>query len=354
MDTIHAPSADSLAGCQLSHLINGYRVTQAIYVLSTLGIPDLLADGTLSSGELSQATHCNEDALYRLLRALASVGVLKEDQYEKFSLTEIGLLLRSDAPGSRSKWARFVARPPMWAAWGELLHTVRTGENAFRYLHGKDTWQFRANHTEESQIFDAAMREGATRSAGELLAHYDFRQFRHIVDVGGGNGTLLAAILARCPETKGTLLDLSHVAGGGQAIFASAGVVERATIVAGSFFDSVPSHGDAYLLKHIVHDWEDPEAIAILRACHSAAAPGAKIILVERVMGAPNHSADAAFADLNMMVNAGGRERTRRQFIDLLTAAGLTLTGLVVLPGPNCIIEATCVEAGSEATDIAE
>jgi hypothetical protein len=343
MDAIQPPCTNSLAVGQLLQLINGYRVTQAIYVLATLGLPDLIGDQVCCSGDLAVTTRCNADALYRVLRSLAAVGVLKEHPSKKFSLTELGQLLRSDAPGSRTRWAKFVARPPMWAAWGQLLHTVRTGENAFRHVHGKDTWQFRADDAEESQIFDAAMREGSARSADEILDHYDFKQFRHIVDVGGGDGTLLAAILVRCPEVKGTLLDLSHVVAGADAVFAHAGVADRASVVRGSFFHEVPRCGNAYLLKHIVHDWEDEEAIAILRACRSAAAPGSKIILVERVMGASNQAADATFADLNMMVNAGGRERTREQFIDLLAAAGLTLSALIVLPGPNCIIDAICV-----------
>jgi hypothetical protein len=229
----------------------------------------------------------------------------------------------------------------MWSAWGQLLHTVRTGENAFRHLHGKDTWQFRADDAEESQIFDAAMRENSARNSAELLAHYDFTQFGHIIDIGGGDGTLLAAILAQCPEAQGTLVDLPHVVSSAQEAFARAGVLDRATAVAGDFFESVPRNGDAYLLKHVVHDWEDPEAIAILQACRRAAAPGAKVLLVERVMGAANINPDAAFADLNMLVNAGGRERSRQQFIDLLAIADLTLTTIVALPGPHCIIEAS-------------
>lgn len=342
-DAIPSLSVDSLAARQLLQLINGYRVTQAIYVLATLGLPDLIGDRVCCSRDLAETTRCNADALYRLLRALAAVGVLNEHPSKKFSLTELGLLLRSEASGSRTRWARFVARPPMWAAWGQLLHTVRTGQNAFQHVHGKDTWQFRTDDAEESQIFDAAMREGSSRSAEEILAHYDFKQFSHIVDVGGGDGTLLAAILARCPEALGTLLDLSHVAACANSVFANAGMADRTSVVCGSFFDEVPRWGNAYLLKHIVHDWEDAEAIAILCACRRAAAPGAKIILVERVMGASNQAADAPFADLNMMVNAGGRERTREQFIDLLAAADLKLTALVVLPGPNCIIEAICM-----------
>ena len=340
MDTVNSPSEDAVATQQLLQLINGYRVTQAIYVVATLGIPDLLAEGARSSRDLAESTHSNVDALDRVLRALAAVSIFNEQPDGNFTLTEIGVGLRSDAPTSRSAWAKFIARPPMWNAWGQLLHTVRTGENSFRHLHGKDTWQFRADDAVESQIFDAAMRESSARTAAEVLAHYDFAQFGHIIDVGGGDGTLLAAILAQCPEAQGTLLDLPHVVGGAKASFAGAGVTDRATAVAGNFFGGVLPDGDAYLLKHIVHDWEDPEAIAILQACRRAAVPGAKVLLIERVMDESNSSSDAAFSDLNMLVNAGGRERSRQQFDDLLTVAGLTLRTVVSLPGPNCIIEA--------------
>jgi hypothetical protein len=326
----------------LLHLINGYRITQAIYDVAILGIPDRIGDGALSSRELADATHSNADALHRVLRALAAAKVLHQDQHGRFSLTATGMVLRSDVPGSRSAWAKFVARPAMWGAWAHLLHTVQTGENAFRHLHGKDTWQFRADNAEESAIFDAAMRETSARSIVDLLANYDFNQFTHIVDVGGGDGTLLAGILARCPNAKGTLLDLPHVVTSAEAIFADARVASRAVAIAGSFFESIPSGADAYLLKHIVHDWQDVDALAILRACRRAATPGAKVLLVERVLGAANTDVDTALSDLNMLVNAGGRERTRDQFHDLLKAAGFLLESTIPLPASHFIIEAAC------------
>ena len=325
---------------QMLSLINGYRVTQAIYVVVMLGIPDLIGDGAISSSELANATHSNADALHRVLRALAAAKVLHQDQHDRFSLTAAGMVLRSGVPGSRSAWAKFVARPPMWGAWSHLLHTVQTGENAFRHLHGQDTWRFRADNGEESAIFDAAMRESSAGSIGHLLTSYDFTQFTHIVDVGGGDGTSLAAILALCPNARGTVLDLPHVAAMAHALFASAGVASRAVAVAGSFFESIPPGGDAYLFKHVVHNWQDVDALAILRACRRAATPGAKVLLVERVLGAGDADVDTALSDLNMLVNAGGRERTRDQFHDLLKAAGFLLKSTIPLPASHFIIEA--------------
>jgi hypothetical protein len=319
-------------------LINGYRVTQAIYVATSLGIPDLLGHGPRRSSDLAAMTGCNRRALYRVLRALAAVGILHEDRSDKFALTPLGMELRSEAPGSRHAWASFVGRPSVWGAWGELLHTVRTGENAFRHVHGMDTWQFRAACPQESAIFDAAMRENTSRLAESLLASYDFGPFRNIVDVGGGDGTLLARILAQCPKATGRLLDLPHVTAGARDVFAAQGVTDRVAIVPGIFFDEVPAGGDLYLLKHVIHDWEDAEAVTILRNCRRAMPCGARLILIERLVG-NYEDAETAFSDLNMLVNAGGRERTREEFAALMTGVGLELNAITPLPASSCIIE---------------
>jgi hypothetical protein len=333
--------ADGVADRQrLRDLIHGYRLTQAIYVVATLGIPDLIGERACDTSELATASGSNVDALHRVLRALAAARLLHEDPEGKFSLTQLGLGLRSDVAGSVSAWAKFVARPAMWGAWGELLHTVQTGENAFHHLHGQNTWQFRAANTDESEIFDAAMREDSSRIVAALLASYDFSEFRHIVDVGGGDGTLLAGILVGCPEARGTLLDLEHVVAKAAPVFARARVQTRVAGVAGSFFEHVPAGADLYLLKHVVHNWKDAEAAAILRTCREAVPPHGKLLLIERFVGAPRSDAEVALADLNMLVNAGGRERTLDQFRSLLMVAGFVLKTTIALPGAQFIVEA--------------
>src|SRR5688572_7531086 len=254
----------------LRRLVNGYQVSQAIHVATVLGIADHLTEGSLSSDELAAATESHPDALYRLLRALAAVGVFREEPGRRFGLTPLGECLRADAPQPVGPWAAFTMSAPQWEAWGALLHSVRTGENAFRRVHGEDVWAYRARHPEAGAAFDRAMT-GMTRLGTEaVLAAYDFSRFRTIVDVGGGHGALLASILGRYPGARGVLFDQPHVVAGAAAVLREAGVADRCEVVSGSFFESVPAGGDAYLLKQIVHDWEDPEAAALLRVCRRA------------------------------------------------------------------------------------
>lgn len=313
----------------LQALINGFRVSQAIHVAAALGIADLLADGARSSSELAEATQTDEDALYRVLRALAAVGVLHEKDGRRFTTTETGDALRGDGAG----WAAFVGRPYIWNAWAHLLDTVRTGENAFRLLHGSSVWEYRAEHPEESGIFDRAMRtitQGVNRA---LLDAYDFGRFGVVVDVGGGDGTLLAALLDAYPQLEGVLFDQPHV-------IASAAVPARCRVVAGSFFESVPEGADAYVLKSIVHDWEDADAVRILRTVRAGVPPHGVVLLVERDLGAPNEAPAAKLLDLTMLVAAGGRERTIEEYERLLTAAGFRLAGVTPTAAGVDVIEA--------------
>ena len=195
----------------LRQLVHGYRVSQAIHVAATLGLADLMRDGARGSDELAAATGAHPLALYRVLRALASVGVFREEADRRFALTPLGDCLRSDAPQPVAPWAAFICRPYVWQPWGHLLHSVRTGEPAFRHVHGTDAWAYRAAHPEEEALFDAAMTANSRRQAAAVLAAYDFGRFGCVVDVGGGRGALLAAILARHPNVRGVLFDQPHV-----------------------------------------------------------------------------------------------------------------------------------------------
>jgi len=321
----------------LMQLVNGYQVTQAIHVAAQLGLADRLAAGARSSADLAVEVDAHPDALYRLLRALAAVGVLHEEDGGNFSLTPVGERLRSDVPGSLHGWARFVGRPYYWQAWSALEHSVQTGENAFRHVHGEDVWSYRAQRPEESAAFDAAMRArtGATNRA--LLDSFDFGRFGTIVDIGGGNGTLLAAVLAAHPHVTGVLFDQPHVVAGAEAVLGETGVADRCRVVAGDFFESVPADGDAYVLKWIVHDWEDAEATALLHVVRAAMADAARLLVVERDLGAPNEAPAAKLSDLNMLVAPGGRERTREEYAALFAAAGLRLEG-VTPAGPGLAV----------------
>ena len=279
-----------MTAADLTRLVNGFQAAQAVHAAAVLGVADLLAGGPRASDDLAAATDTHAPSLYRLLRALAAVGVLEEDGERRFALTALGECLRADAPEPVGAWAVHVGQPYFWDAWGDLLHSVRTGETAFRALHGEDTWSWRSRHPEAGAVFDAAMTAASRRANRALVDAYDFSRFGTVVDVGGGHGALLAGLLARHPAMRGVLFDQPHVVAGAADVLAAAGVADRCEIVGGDFFDDVPAGGDAYLLKWILHDWDDEEAVAILRACRAAAPDGGALLVVERVIARPTRT----------------------------------------------------------------
>jgi hypothetical protein len=310
----------------LRRLINGYQVSQALHVAATLGIADLLAGGARSSDELAGETDMHAPTLYRLLRALAAIGVLHEAPGRRFSLAQLGEQLREDHPRSLRGWAAFIGHPHIWNAWASLADSVRTGENAFRLQNGMDIWSYRAEHPDENAIFDRAMQSLTTTTNRALLDAYDFGRFGTVVDVGGGNGTLLAMLLAEHPAMRGILFDQPHVVANADAVLRP--VADRCAVEQGSFFDAVPQGGDAYILKAIIHDWEDDDAIAILRVVRRNVAEHARLLVLEQLVGLPNEDPPAKFSDLNMLVGPGGRERTEEEFEALLSVAGFRLEGI--------------------------
>ncbi|HEU5316429.1 MAG TPA: methyltransferase [Chloroflexota bacterium] len=333
------------AATRLDELIIGYQVTQALRVVAVLGIADLLRDGERHVDDLAKQSDSDPGALYRVLRALASVGVFHEAPGRRFALTELGECLRSDSAQPLAPWAAFVSSPPQWAAWGNLLHSVRTGENAFRHTHAMRVWEYRAQHPEAAASFNAAMVGGSRRAAQDVLKAYDFSRFDSVADVGGGHGALLAAILAAHPHLRGTLFDQAHVVAGAGETLRAAGVAERCEVVGGSFFESVPAGIDCYALKFVIHDWEDDESVAILRTVRRAmGAPGetprGTLLLIERVIEPPNRGMRAKFSDLNMLVSPGGRERTLDEYAALLDTAGFRLTRVISADSEADVIEA--------------
>ncbi|MBH5372990.1 methyltransferase [Bradyrhizobium glycinis] len=328
-----APSLDLLA------LINGFQITQAIRVAATLRVADHLHDGARSVGELAALTKSHPDSLYRLLRALAAVDVFREEQERTFALTPMGDCLRTDSATPLGAWAEVVGSPYFWQAWGHLLHSVQTGENAFQDLNGKNVWQFRAEHPEHGATFDRAMTQLSRASAEAVVRAYDFSPLRHIVDVGGGQGLMLAEILRAHPHIRGTLLDQRSVIARARAVLAERGVIDRCDIVSGSFFEALPEGADAYLMRAVIHDWSDDQAVAILKVCRRATQNGARLLLVERLVGHLNELPATKFSDLNMLVSPGGRERTREEFSDLLARSGFELTR-VFAAGIHNVIEA--------------
>ncbi len=311
----------------LRRLVNGYQITQAIHVATTLGIADLLAGGPRSSDDLAGETGAHPGALYRLMRALAGAGVFRETEGRRFALADLGDYLRSDGPDSLAGWTAFVGEPYHWQVWGDLLHSVQTGETAFHHVHGTDPWTYRARHPESSARFDRAMASLSRQVAAAVLEAYDFGRFGTVVDIAGGSGTFLAAILGRHATMRGVLFDLPHVVAGAGPILAAMGVAHRCTVVEGSFFDAVPPGGDAYVLKAILHDWNDEDCVRILQTCRRAMTGGAALLAVERELGLPNECPDGKFSDLNMLAATGGRERTPEEYSALFSAAGFRFAG---------------------------
>jgi hypothetical protein len=323
----------------LLRLVSGYQVSQALHVAARLDIADRLAGGPRSSDELATEAETDADALYRLLRALAAVGVLRELDVRRFELTELGEGLRSDAPGSVYGWALMIGRPMHWNTWSSLAESVRTGENTFRLVHGTDVWSYRTQRPEELAIFDGAMTSVTGLIDAAVLDAYDFARFRKVVDVAGGRGALLAAILTRHETISGVLFDQADVVANAGALLDRVGA--RCAVVGGSFFDSVPAGADAYLLKAILHDWEDPECIAILRVIREAMPEHGVVLVLERDLGGPNENPPAKFSDLNMLVNPGGRERSEEEYAALFATAGLRYVGATPSTAGISVFEAS-------------
>ena len=322
---------------ELMRLINGFQVSQALRVAALLAVADHLKDGPKSADVLARTCDAHPVSLYRLLRALASVGVFHENDDKEFSLTPVGSCLTSDALGTRRNWAQYVGGPGNWHAWGNLLHSVKSGEGAYQITHGTDSWSYRQQHPEEQAVFDSAMTGNSLSHARAVLKAYDFKTFSRIVDIGGGQGLLLGEILLACPASRGVLFDQPQVVESG-TLMTTPGLENRVETVAGSFFDAIPSGGDAYVMKVILHDWDDDKAIEILRACSRAMSPAATLVVIERVIAPPNQIAEAKFSDLNMLVTHGALERTREEFVDLFAKGGFRLDQVIPTRSPLSVI----------------
>jgi len=321
-------------------LITGKWVMQAIYVAAELGIADHLKDGPRSSRDIARVCGTKEDATYRLMRALANVGVLDERDSRTFALTPVGESLRSDVPGSMRGYARFVGYKPTWAAWGEALHSVRTGEPAIDHLFGKNLFEYYATQLEESAIFDDAMTSISTVEAHAVAAGYDFSGIGTLADVGGGRGYLLAKILEANPTMQGILFDQPHVVTGAPPLLRERGVDERVHIQGGSFLETAPSGADGMIMKHIIHDWNDEDCVRILRNCHGALPKGGRILIVEAVVPAPAQRGWAKLLDLEMLVlTPRGRERNEEEYATLLQDTGFRLTRVVPTASHVSVVE---------------
>jgi hypothetical protein len=295
---------------------------QSLYVAAKLGLADLLADGPRPAAALAEAAQADPDALYRFCRALAALGVLREEQDRVFALTPVGAALRSDAPRGL-RYFIIVNGEESFRAWAEVMHTVRTGRPAFDHVYGRSHFAYLAERAEASAAFNRMAGRGAP---SDIIEHCDFSAERRVVDVGGGMGGLLAHVLVRHPQLTGILLDTPAGVAEAATLLEERGVGERAEVVGGDFFAAVPPGADSYLLSRVLHDWDDAAALRILRTVRAAMRPGARLIVIDKVIPDVPGFHPGKFSDLQMLVVLGGRERTGAELAALLDAAGFAVT----------------------------
>ena len=334
------PFKDLPPQAMMLQLITASWITHAVRAMAELGLADHLAAGPCAAVDLAAATGTHAPTLSRFLRALAALGLVAHDQEDRVHLTSLGELLHGDAPASLRPYALAIAGTHVERAWHELPQALRTGEPAFPRVHGLDLWDYFVAHPEEGARFDAAMTGSAAARSGVLPAAVDLSAVGTLVDVGGGQGRMLAAALEATPGLRGVLFDRPEVLPGAEAFLAAAGVRDRCDLVAGDFFDAVPAGGDAYVLGHIVHDWPDGQAGAILAACHRAMVPGARVWLVEMVIQPGDGYERAKLLDLLMLVLFGAQERTAAEYRGLLEAAGFDRFAVHPTGTPYSVVEA--------------
>jgi hypothetical protein len=328
------------AAAAVLRMIWGIHISRAVYVAAELGLADYLGDRPMTSAELAQATHTHEPSLYRVLRVLASLGVLTEQEDRSFSLTLLGERLRSDVPASMRSWAMLVESLGGVRAFEPIMETVRTGTPGVDLAHGMSIFEFVETHPQLAKGFHAAMSERTAQFAPSVAAGYDFSAMRTVADIGGGKGTLLAAILRANRHLHGVLFDLPAVVANAPEVLRTSGVADRCDIVPGDFFATVPEGADAYIMANVLHDWDDARSVHILRNCRAAMATGGRALIVERLI--PDDPASALpvlLSDMNMLVFTGGQERTNAEYGKLLTEAGLNPGRVLPFASPYGVIE---------------
>jgi ubiquinone/menaquinone biosynthesis C-methylase UbiE len=322
---------------KLLQMLTSYWIAQAIHVAAKLGIADLVKNGPVACDELAKATKTHARSLYRVLRALASVGIFAEDERGRFGLTDMARCLL-DEHGSQRAVAIMMGEEH-YASWAHLLYSVQTGKPAFDHVFGKPIFDYLSEHSEQAKIFDAAMTGFHGEETPTMIDAYDFGQFKTVVDVGGGNGTVLAAILRKHPGVHGILFDLEGVIGRAKENLAKAGVANRCQTVAGSFFKSVAPGGDAYVMRHIIHDWTDEQCRTILGNIRNVIPNAGKLLVIEMVIPPGNDANLGKLLDLNMLVMPGGQERTEAEYRKLFESSGFKLERIVPTKTQVSVVE---------------
>jgi orsellinic acid C2-O-methyltransferase len=318
--------ADALADQLLGMVTDCWR-TQAIYAFASLGIADLLADGNRKSVDMAEELGLHPGALEQLLNGSVTLGLAEQTEDDNFRLTSMGRLLSEDEPGSIKYWSMWWGLN-LWPLWGSLAESVRTGESARKLLAGTEGFQHIQNNPKSATIFNRGLAEVTRMAARSIVRAFDFGKFDCILDVGGGHGQLLGEVLLRCPNARGVLLELPHAIAGAQAYLSAVGVESRVECIAGDFFEQIPA-GEAIVLKSVLHDWKDEDALRILACCREAMKPDSTLLLIERLMPeslttSRDHQV-LARGDLTMLIAHGAGERSEKEFKDLLAKSGLSL-----------------------------
>lgn len=335
------PSGSSLA--EMRRLVAGFSVSIAISAVADLEIADYLADGPKTVSALAQLSGADEEFLRRVLRYLASEGVFEEQNGDIFGLTERSWWLRSDVPGSLRPRAVFAGGSLNWTAWGSLLQCIKTGSSGVQVAFGETLFDYLRSHPDAATMFNSFMAQQTAASVEALLTAYSFAGVRELVDVGGGHGALVAGVLKAYPELRGILFDLPEVIATAHTFLDRSGVIDRCQLIGGDFFKNLPTGADLYALKFILHDWPDMDCIHILKNCRQAMVPSGRVLVVEHVIPEESGPHFSKFMDVNMLVlTSGGRERTRQEFTEMMTVAGLHLKRLVPTPIGLCALECVC------------
>jgi len=324
---------------RLLDMIFGFALSRSIAVAAQLGVADQLKDGSKTADELAQAIRVHPRSLYRLLRALAGAGIFAEEANGSFSLTPLSELLRSDDPESLRGFAALIADEVGFETWAHLPYSVESGKPAFPHKFGMPFFEWLGQNPAEASAFHDAMTSLSAGAVAAVVKAYDFSGINKLVDVGGGHGLLLASVLSKYRNMKGVLYDDPNVIRGAADMLTAHGVADRCECIGGNFFQSAPAGGDAYILKHIIHDWSDEECLTILGHCHAGMTTGGKVLIVEMVVPEPNMPGISKFLDLQMLVFLTGRERTEAEYGALLDRAGFRLTRVVPTPSPYSVIE---------------
>ncbi|MDI1240534.1 MAG: methyltransferase [bacterium] len=323
----------------IMQLSMGAMVTQAIFVAAKLRIADLVADGEKHIDEIARGAAAHSPSLYRILRTLASMGVFTETQPRTFGNTPLSDVLRSDVPGSMRDSMLFMGEPWHYNVFANMLHSAQTGGTAWKETHGVEVFDWFAKNPEAAEIFNGCMSELSAGAAPAIVAAYDFSGINTLVDIAGGHGFLLSQILKANPSMKGILFDMQHVIDGAGEMLRAHGVEDRVEKVSGDFFVEVPA-ADAYIMKHIIHDWDDERAIKILQTIHRAMDSDGRLLLSEMVIPEGNEPHPGKMLDLEMLTAPGGVERTEAEYAELLGRSGFRLNRIVPTMSPHSVIEA--------------